>query len=146
MDAVEHSTLYAAATESLVSDASATSTFEKMITVAYTHSTVDTFVKEVKETEACIKKDFDISFMPGPWRSAKSVVIGAMKLNIPLIDTNGQYCGKTNLQMKIKELKSSPEVVMDSDFYSTKIIQALNKVPDEVKAGVYQAVRFHVGG
>ena len=142
----EYSTLYTAATESLVSDASATSTFEKMITVAYTHSTVDTFIKDVKETEVSIKKDFDISFMPGPWRSAKSVVIGAMKLNLPLIDTNGLYFGKTNLQMKIKELKASPEIVMDVDFYSTKIIQALNKVPDEVKAGVYQAVRFHVGG
>ena len=142
----EYSTLYTAATESLVSDASATSTFEKMITVAYTHSTVDTFIKDVKETEVSIKKDFDISFMPGPWRSAKSVVIGAMKLNLPLIDTNGLYFGKTNLQMKIKELKASPEIVMDVDFYSLKIIQALNKVPDEIKASVYYAVRFHVGG
>ena len=132
----EYSTLYTAATESLVSDASATSTFEKMITVAYTHSTVDTFIKDVKEPEVSIKKDFDISSMPGPWRSAKSVVIGAMKLNLPLIDTNGLYFGKTNLQMKIKELKASPEIVMDVDFYSTKIIQALNKVPDEIKASV----------
>jgi len=43
-------TLYAAATESLVSDASATSTFEKMIQVAFTHSSVETFTKELKET------------------------------------------------------------------------------------------------
>ena len=142
----EYSTLYTAATESLVSDASATSTFEKMITVAYTHSTIDTFIKDVKETEVSIKKDFDISYMPGPWRSAKSVVIGAMKLNIPLIDTNGLYFGKTNLQMKIKELKASPEVVMDVEYYSTKIIQALVKVPADMKAHVYASVRFHVGG
>ena len=142
-----YSTLYAAATESLVSDASATSTFDKVITVAYTHSTVETFIKEVKETEVEIKKDFEISSMPGPWRSAKSVVIGAMKLNIPLIDTNGLYFGKTNLQMKIKELKAShEEVVMDVEYYSTKIIQALIKIPDDLKERVYASVRFHVGG
>lgn len=142
----EYSTLYTAATESLVSDASATSTFEKMITVACTHSTIETFIKDVKETEVSIKKDFDISYMPGPWRSAKSVVIGAMKLNIPLIDTNGLYFGKTSIQMKIKELKASPEVVMDVEYYSTKIIQALVKVPADMKAHVYASVRFHVGG
>ena len=60
------SPLYAAATESLVSDASATSTFEKMIQVAYTHSTVETFTKELKDTEKQIKKDFEIKSMPGP--------------------------------------------------------------------------------
>ena len=50
------STLYAAATESLVSDASATSTFEKMIQVAYSHSTEETFTKELKEVGDKSKK------------------------------------------------------------------------------------------
>jgi hypothetical protein len=96
------SPLYAAATESLVSDASATSTFEKMIQVAYTHSTVDTFTKELKDTEKLIKKDFEISSMPGPWRSAKSVIHTAMKLSISLVDDNGSYCGKTFFKTRSK--------------------------------------------
>jgi len=86
MDAHMMSTLYAAATESLVSDASATSTFEKMIAVAFTHSSVDTFAKDLRDTEKQIKKDYEVSSMPGPWRSAKSVIHTAMKLSIKLID------------------------------------------------------------
>jgi hypothetical protein len=69
MDAMM-STLYAAATEALVSETSATSTFEKMIQVAFTHSSIETFAKEVRETERQIKKEFEIGSMPGPWRSA----------------------------------------------------------------------------
>jgi hypothetical protein len=101
------STLYTAATEALVSDASATSTFEKMISVAFTHSTADTFSQEIKDTEKHIKKDFEISSMPGPWRSAKSVVLSAMRLSISLIDDNGGFVGKTFLQNKIKEAKNA---------------------------------------
>jgi hypothetical protein len=44
--------------------------------------------------------------MPGPWRSAKSVIQTSMKLGIKLIDDNGGYVGKTYLQNKIKELKT----------------------------------------
>ena len=95
------SALYAAATESLVSDASAKSTFEKMIQVAFMHSVPETFAKEVKDTEKQIRKEFDITSMPGPWRSAKSVIQTSMKLGIKLIDDNGGYVGKTYLQNKI---------------------------------------------
>jgi hypothetical protein len=131
---VPGSTLYAAATESLVSEASATSTFEKMIQVAFSHSTGETFAKEIKEVERQIRKDFEITSMPGPWRSAKSVIQGAMKLNIKLVDENGTYCGKTYLQNKIKEMKSETKTEITEEEYSTKICKMISDVPKELDA------------
>jgi hypothetical protein len=133
MDAHMMSTLYAAATESLVSDASATSTFEKMIAVAFTHSSVDTFAKDLRDTEKQIKKEYEVSSMPGPWRSAKSVIHGAMKLSIKLIDDNGNYCGKTFLQNKIRELKT-PKEEMTAEDYANKIIKTMMNVPESMDA------------
>lgn len=124
------STLYAAATEALVSDASATSTFEKMIAAAFTHSTPDTFYKELKDTEKQIKKEFEVGHMPSPWRSAKSVIQTAMKMSISLVDDNGGYCGKTFLQNKIKEAKSEDKVETTWEEYADKIIKQLMYVPE----------------
>jgi len=126
-------TLYAAATESLVSDASATSTFEKMIQVAFTHSSVETFTKELKDTERAIKKDFEVSSMPGPWRSAKSVIHSAMNLGIALVDDNGSYIGKTALQSKIKAAKPVKTDVSVSE-YVTQLIDKMTKVPETLDA------------
>jgi hypothetical protein len=140
------STLYAAATEALVSETSATSTFEKMIAAAYTHSTVETFTKELKDTEKQIKKDFEVGSMPGPWRSAKSVIQSAMKLGISLVDDNGGYRGKSALQQKIKEAKPVKED-MTSQQYADKIIKALMEVPEELDAvEVFQLVKDFVIG
>lgn len=135
---ITSSPLYAAATESLVSDASATSTFEKMIQVAYTHSTVDTFTRELKDTEKLIKKDFEISSMPGPWRSAKSVIHTAMKLSISLVDDNGSYCGKTYLQNKIKEAKPDKEEITNQQ-YIDKVLKLLMDIPEYLDAKTIHA-------
>jgi hypothetical protein len=124
-------TLYAAATESLVSDASATSTFEKMIQVAFTHSSVETFTKELKDTERAIKKDFEVSSMPGPWRSAKSVIHSAMNLGIALVDDNGSYIGKTALQSKIKAAKPV-KTELTNEEYATKVCNLIANVPDDI--------------
>lgn len=133
--------LYEAATESLVSDASATSTFEKMIMVAYTHSTVETFVQELKATEKQIKKEFEVGSMPGPWRSSKSVIQGAMKLGIALCDDNAVFYGKTFLQNKIKEAKSPTEEPSNED-YANSIIKKLMNVPEGLDAvAVHRQVR-----
>jgi hypothetical protein len=138
------STLYAAATEALVSETSATSTFEKMIAVAYTHSTVDTFTKELKDTEKQIKKDYEIGSMPGPWRSAKSVIQSAMKLSISLVDDNGGFRGKSALQQKIKEAKPVKEDITNQQ-YADVIIKALMKIPEELDAKtVFSIVRDFV--
>jgi hypothetical protein len=132
------SPLYAAATEALVSDASATSTFEKMIQVAYTHSTVDTFTKELKDTERLIKKEFEIGSMPSPWRSAKSVIHTSMKLGISLLDDNGSYCGKTYLQNKIKDMKPGKEEITNQQ-YIDKILKLLMEVPEYLDAKTIHA-------
>jgi len=134
-------TLYAAATESLVSDASATSTFEKMIAEAFTHGTVDTFQRDLLETEKQIKKEFEVKSMPGPWRSGKSVLLSAMKLNIKLVDTNGTYFGKTALQNKIKAMKTDTKEPVSWNQHADKIIKLLMDIPAEVDASlVYRAV------
>ena len=138
-------TLYAAATEALVSDSSATSTFEKMIQVAFTHSTLETFAKEVKDTESLIRKEFEVSAMPGPWRSAKSVIQTSMKLNIGLVDDNGGFYGKTHLQNKIKELKLETKEPMTNDEYVDKIMKLLMEVPADIdSAYVYKKVKSYL--
>jgi hypothetical protein len=123
------SMLYAAATESLVSEASATSTFEKMIAVAYTHATVETFSEELNVTEKQIQSEFEITSMPGPWRSAKSVIRNAMRFKIPLIDANGNYRGKTALQTDIKALKVEKDPMTNNE-YADSIIKKLMNVPE----------------
>jgi hypothetical protein len=133
MDAMM-STLYAAATEALVSETSATSTFEKMIQVAFTHSSIETFAKEVRETERQIKKEFEIGSMPGPWRSAKSVIHSAMKLSLGLVDDNGGFYGKTYLQNKIKEMKTVTKEDVTPDVYVNKICKLLAEVPEHIDA------------
>ena len=146
MDAL-HSTLYAAATEALVSDASATSTFEKMIQVAFTHSTEETFAKDIKTTEKLIKKEFEVGSMPGPWRSAKSVIQSAMKLGIGLVDDNGGYCGKTYLQNKIKEMKTGVKEPVTNEEYSNKIIKMLMNPPEELDSAlIFKTVKDFVTG
>jgi hypothetical protein len=125
----EPSVLYTAATESLVSDASATSTYEKMIAVGYTHAVPETFKEELKATETQIRKDFDISSMPSPWRSAKSVILTAMTLKIPMVDDNGTYIGKSALQSKIKALKAEKEPVTSNE-YADAIIRKLVNIPE----------------
>ena len=146
MDAL-HSTLYAAATEALVSDASATSTFEKMIQVAFTHSTEETFAKDIKATEKLIKKEFEVGSMPGPWRSAKSVIQSAMKLGIGLVDDNGGYCGKTYLHNKIKEMKTGVKEPVTNEEYSNKIIKMLMNPPEELDSAlIFKTVKDFVTG
>ena len=133
MDSPVMSTLYAAATESLVSDASATSTFEKMISVAFTHGTIETFSKDLRDTEKQIKKEFEVTSMPGPWRSAKSVIQTAMKLKLGLVDDNGGYLGKTNLQNQIKKLKTIvSKEPLTSEEYGNKIIKMLMTIPADL--------------
>jgi hypothetical protein len=134
MDTPMMSTLYAAATEALVSDASATSTFEKMIQVAFTHSSVETFTKDLKDTEKLIKKEFEVGSMPGPWRSAKSVIHSAMKLGIGLVDDNGGFYGKTFLQNKIKESKTDTKEPETSEEYGNRVIKMLMAVPEGIDA------------
>lgn len=136
------SPLYAAATEALVSESSATSTFEKMIAVAYSHSTIETFQKEVKETEEVIRKEYEISSMPSPWRSAKSVVVSALKLGISLIDDNGGFVGKSFLQNKIKEKKMEDKDPPTTQEYADQIIKKLMSMPEGVDVrGVLVAVK-----
>jgi len=141
MKEATENTLYAAATEALVSETSGNSVFEKMIAVAYAHSSVEKLQKEIRETEKIIKKEYELSSMPSPWRSSKSVILSAMTLGIALIDDNGNYCGKTNLQMKIKAAKTTSKEPVTSNEYINKILALLTGVPPHLdKYEIYAAV------
>jgi len=108
--------LYEAGCEALVSDKSAENTFEKMISCAFSHGDVGTFDKHLKRAEEAIRMDFEVSSMPGPWRSAKSVIKNAMRLGIALVDDNGKFLGKTALQNAIKEKKTEKEEISLHDY------------------------------
>ena len=138
------STLYDAGCESLVSDASSENTYKKMIQVAFIHAIYETFHKEVFDTEKQIKKDFEITSMPGPWRSSKSVIQGAMKLGIPLIDDNGGFVGKTTLQNLIKAAKAGEVVEETATSYTDKCLGILRRVPKEIKQEVYDLVSLFI--
>ena len=120
--------LYEAATEALVSESSANSTFEKIVAAGYTIGNAVDFKDELIETEVTIKKEFELKTMPGPWRSAKSVVLTALLLGIKLVDDNGHYLGKTALQLRIKNNKDKKEETTSS--YLTKITNMIRNIPD----------------
>jgi hypothetical protein len=115
--------------------------------VIFSCSSVETFSKDLRDTEKVIKKEFEVGSMPGPWRSAKSVIQGAMKLSIGLVDDNGGYCGKTYLQNKIKEMKTGVKEPMTNEEYSNKIIKMLMNPPEELDSGlIFKTVRDFVTG
>ena len=95
--------LKSAAIDSIAAEDTGTSTFEKMLGVAFIAPSA--FSVQIKETEEAIKKEYSLSKMPSPWRSAKSVCSQCLNLGISLIDENGNYLGKTALQNKIKKHK-----------------------------------------
>jgi hypothetical protein len=140
----EQTELYKAATEALVSDASASSTFEKMIKAGFESSGLEDFMNQVHTTERIIRKEFEIKSMPGPWRSAKSVIHSAFKLHLDLKDENNNFLGKTALQNRIKLAKSSEKSEEKSektvDEWVRQIATEASKVPILLKEEVYQKV------
>ena len=49
-------------------------------------------------------EEYKLTSMPNAWRSAKSVVLGAMAKGISLMDDNFNIKGKTEVQNQLKEL------------------------------------------
>lgn len=96
--------LYEAGVQSLVSEESATNVYQ-MIAKESKGFTFSSYKEALNETEGTIKKEFSLSKMPGPWRSAKSVVLSALRYEINLFDDNGNVVGKSEVQKAIKESK-----------------------------------------
>ena len=53
---------------------------------------------QIKEVEAEMKKMYDTTAMPSAWRSAKSVLLKAMYLGVPMLDTSGKTLGKSAVE------------------------------------------------
>lgn len=105
MSELHDSDLYSAAVNALASDASASNTFEKIMLSATSVLDVSSFKQELAVIEDIIRSEYSLTSMPGPWRSAKSVVLGALSLGITLLDGNGLTRGKSELQAAIKTAK-----------------------------------------
>ena len=110
MSVIHESLLYDAATNSLASDASSDNCWTKMVTASFANPEHHTFQKELKEVEKLIKSEYKISSMPSPWRSAKSIVLSALKEGISLTGVNGEILGKSHIQIKLKHLKTSADI------------------------------------
>ena len=105
MSAVHESILYEAATNSLASDASGDNCWTKMVTASFLHSDAESFSRELRSIESLIKKEYSLSSMPTSWRSAKSIVLTAMKKDMKLTDPNGSILGKSFVQAALKKAK-----------------------------------------
>ena len=134
--------LISAAQDSLVSDTTGTSTFEKMLLVAC-DLLPSMFESEIRDVEKQFKQDFELTYMPNPWRSAKSVISTCLKANIELKDDNDSPYGKTFLQRKIKELREHEELT--TEMYVVRIMKMITYPPkgfdrkivtDQVKASL----------
>lgn len=101
------SLLYDAATNSLASDASSDNCWTKMVTASFAAGGHKEFQKELKDVEKLIKTEYKINAMPGPWRSAKSVVLSALEKGIVLTGANGEILGKSSIQSKLKAGKET---------------------------------------
>lgn len=128
MSELHASLLYDAATNSLASDASSDNCWTKMVTATFSNPEHHSFAKEIKEVEKLIKTEYKISSMPSPWRSAKSIVLTALRESITLTGVNGEIMGKSYIQAKIKHLKSTTDVDM-----LRKITIACNVVINNIK-------------
>ena len=123
MSELHSSLLYDAATNSLASEASGDNCWTKMATASFGFTDSKEFAKELKAVEKLIKTEYKLKSMPNPWRSAKSVVLGAMQNLIQLTDSNGEILGKSTIQTKIKLAKE----VLDVDGLQ-RCISACNSI------------------
>ena len=101
-DKLHESGLYEAATNSLASDASSDNTWSKMVTASMVYTDVNVFKHELRKVERLIKSEYKLKSMPTAWRSAKSVVLGALDKGIKLTDENGLILGKSAMQLLLK--------------------------------------------
>ncbi len=107
------------ATEKLTGDA-----WQTLVTNVQESITHDYDVKAVLKNAEKEFKERTSKQLPGAWRSAKSVVLRALKNGINLVDEQGPL-GKTAIEKKLKGAKAPP-VVNETD----RIEQLLSKVEE----------------
>ena len=142
--------LYEAATNSLAAEASSDNTWKKMVMTALTFAEVDAFKVELAAVEARIKEEYDLTFMPNPWRSAKSVVLNAMTHGLNLLDSNAEPKGKTAVQMELKELVAktyvesmSPEE--QANYILSNFFKKYAKADAEVQKNIKMKIQSWIG-
>ena len=119
------SLLYEAATNSLASDASSNNCWTKMVERSLAYSSWKDFKDEAKAIEDQIKSEYDLTSMPSSWRSAKSVVMSALRNSIALFDENGQPKGKSSVQQALRDITPTKvEGVYDKCFRVLTFVEA----------------------
>jgi len=67
---------------------------------------MDVIEKEIAHWESEVKKDFGLTALPNAWRSAKSTVLSAVNLGVPLMD-NGQVRAKVAVSKDIAKVRGT---------------------------------------
>lgn len=120
--------LYTAAKNSLAADASTENCWSMLTRDSYEHRSSN--YKDTKEAivamEMRVREEYKMEVMPNAWRSAKSVLLGALKKGILLVDENGVFVGKSAMQKLIKDSKT---VVVETPYeVAWKLINKLESL------------------
>ena len=146
---MEDNSLYKAACEAAVSQSTADSCFSKMVVAACVHSTAEEFRDECKIIEKQVIKDLEISVMPNPWRSAKSVCYTALKFSIGFYDENGVPKGKSRLQNEIKmkkeEGKTDKTPFENFEARLSLLAFSISKLTDDEAKHAYSVIKNQFG-
>lgn len=104
---------------------------------AYTGMTAenaaDALSGQLKAEEKQAKKDSKESALPAAYRSAKSVVVKAVRYNVSLTDEKGKPKGKTQLEKELKEFgEEKPTLEKLTHVMSTaySLVNKLDNLPD----------------
>lgn len=83
----------------------------------------------LKNFEKRYKKERGVKHMPGSYRSAKSVIISAIKSDVPLVDEGGEPLGKTALERSIKQERNQQRRKSeDTDYVNYHINRAISEL------------------
>lgn len=106
--------------------------------------------RQIKEIEKEMKALYEAGAMPSAWRSAKSVVMTAVGMSIPLTE-EGKVRGKTDLETRIKVHRATANAVtgatssgrMDTYmYYATKLQAQWSKLTLEEQALIPHPLRL----
>jgi hypothetical protein len=137
----ESDNCYKALVDSSASDILKNNVFGSLQVVAKSAPTSKDFVDYCTQAEVAYKRDYECSVLPNPYRSAKSVLITALRHNIDVSNK-----GKSELQAEIKEAKQKLTTVKPPTFTEfaetlVKLTKMVDSLSEEEKIRAKQEIR-----
>jgi hypothetical protein len=121
----ESDNCYKALVDSSVAEISKNNVFGSLQVVAKSAPTAKDFVDYCTQAEIAYKRDYKCTVLPNPYRSAKSVLVTALRHNIDISNK-----GKSELQAEIKETKQKLTTAKLPDY--SEFTEALVKLAEIV--------------